>query len=142
VPRAYVYRASPEPPQSTRSGRSPRSTATTAHAPFRIFPVAATALILVAAERAKDFPQSRSTSSAPARVSRPRWSARWSARWRIYLLARVPRCRPTAFAEVGITHKDVDHLMIYDAFAHLPIYGLADLGFVSRGRGRRLHRRA
>ena len=49
---------------------------------------------------------------------------------------------PTAFAEVGITHKDVHHLMIYDAFAHLPIYGLADLGFVSRGRGRRLHRRA
>ena len=27
-----------------------------------------------------------------------------------------------AFAEAGITHKDVDHLMIYDAFAHLPIY--------------------
>ncbi|MEO9256362.1 MAG: thiolase, partial [Tepidiformaceae bacterium] len=27
----------------------------------------------------------------------------------------------------------VDHLMIYDAFAHLPIYGLEDLGFVGRG---------
>ena len=40
---------------------------------------------------------------------------------------------PTAFAEAGITHKDVDHLMIYDAFAHLPIYGLEDLGFVGRG---------
>ncbi|MHB1924882.1 MAG: thiolase C-terminal domain-containing protein, partial [Acidimicrobiales bacterium] len=26
-----------------------------------------------------------------------------------------------------------DHLMIYDAFAHLPIYGLEDLGFVGRG---------
>src|SRR5580692_9317945 len=38
-----------------------------------------------------------------------------------------------AFAEAGITHKDVDHLMIYDAFAHLPIYGLEDLGFVPRG---------
>ena len=23
---------------------------------------------------------------------------------------------PTVFAEAGITHKDVDHLMIYDAF--------------------------
>jgi len=33
----------------------------------------------------------------------------------------------------GITHSDVDHLMIYDAFAHLPIYGLEDLGFVPRG---------
>ena len=38
-----------------------------------------------------------------------------------------------AFAESGITHADVDHLMIYDAFAHLPIYGLEDLGFVGRG---------
>src|SRR5208282_5582864 len=40
-----------------------------------------------------------------------------------------------AFAEAGITHDDVDHLMIYDAFAHLPIYGLEDLGFVARGEG-------
>jgi acetyl-CoA acetyltransferase len=38
-----------------------------------------------------------------------------------------------AFAEAGIHHADVDHLMIYDAFAHLPIYGLEDLGFVGRG---------
>jgi acetyl-CoA acetyltransferase len=40
---------------------------------------------------------------------------------------------PKAFAEAGITHNDADHLMIYDAFAHLPIYGLEDLGFVPRG---------
>ena len=40
---------------------------------------------------------------------------------------------PTAFREAGITHDDVDHLMIYDAFAHLPLYGLEDLGFVGRG---------
>jgi acetyl-CoA acetyltransferase len=40
---------------------------------------------------------------------------------------------PTPFGEAGITHKDVDHLMIYDAFAHLPIYGLEDLRFVPRG---------
>ena len=38
-----------------------------------------------------------------------------------------------AFAEAGIAHKDVDHLMIYDAFAHLPIYGLEDLGFCEPG---------
>ena len=38
-----------------------------------------------------------------------------------------------AFQEAGISHGDVDHLMIYDAFAHLPIYGLEDLGFVGRG---------
>ena len=38
-----------------------------------------------------------------------------------------------AFESAGIKHSDVDHLMIYDAFAHLPIYGLEDLGFVGRG---------
>jgi acetyl-CoA acetyltransferase len=27
----------------------------------------------------------------------------------------------------------VDHLMLYDAFAHLPLYGLEDLGFCQPG---------
>jgi acetyl-CoA acetyltransferase len=39
----------------------------------------------------------------------------------------------SAFAEAGLGPKDIDHLMVYDAFAHLPIYGLEDLGFVGRG---------
>ncbi len=38
-----------------------------------------------------------------------------------------------AFEEAGITRDAVDHLMIYDAFAHLPLYGLEDLGFVGPG---------
>ena len=38
-----------------------------------------------------------------------------------------------AFAEAGITTADVGHLMIYDAFAHVPIYGLEALGFVKKG---------
>jgi acetyl-CoA acetyltransferase len=38
-----------------------------------------------------------------------------------------------AFVEAGLGTADIDHLMIYDAFAHLPIYGLEDLGFVGRG---------
>ncbi|MDA0339190.1 MAG: thiolase [Proteobacteria bacterium] len=38
-----------------------------------------------------------------------------------------------AFEEAGIKHEEVDHLMIYDAFAHLPFYGLEDLGFCERG---------
>lgn len=40
-----------------------------------------------------------------------------------------------AFAQAGLTVHDIDHLMVYDAFAHLPIYGLEDLGFVGRGEG-------
>jgi acetyl-CoA acetyltransferase len=38
-----------------------------------------------------------------------------------------------AFAEAGISPADVRHLMIYDAFAHVPIYGLEALGFVAKG---------
>ncbi len=38
-----------------------------------------------------------------------------------------------AFEQAGITHGNVDHLMIYDAFAHLPLYGLEDLGFCKPG---------
>jgi acetyl-CoA acetyltransferase len=43
------------------------------------------------------------------------------------------RSSRAAFAEAGITPADVDHLMIYDAFAHVPLYGLEDMGFVGRG---------
>jgi acetyl-CoA acetyltransferase len=38
-----------------------------------------------------------------------------------------------AFEQAGISHADVDHLMIYDAFAHLPLYGLEDVGFCKPG---------
>jgi acetyl-CoA acetyltransferase len=38
-----------------------------------------------------------------------------------------------AFREAGITTADVGHMMIYDAFAHVPIYGLEALGFVKKG---------
>ena len=38
-----------------------------------------------------------------------------------------------ALAQAGITTADVGHLMIYDAFAHLPIYGLEALGFTAKG---------
>ncbi|MDQ7905540.1 thiolase [Phytohabitans sp. ZYX-F-186] len=38
-----------------------------------------------------------------------------------------------AFAEARLRPRDVDHLMVYDAFAHLPIYALEDCGFVARG---------
>ncbi|MBW8822256.1 MAG: thiolase [Streptomyces sp.] len=38
-----------------------------------------------------------------------------------------------AMRTAGISHAEVDHLMIYDAFAHLPIYGLEDMGFVRPG---------
>ncbi|WP_172652964.1 thiolase C-terminal domain-containing protein [Rhodococcus opacus] len=38
-----------------------------------------------------------------------------------------------AFAQAGVTPADIDHLQVYDAFAHVPLYALEDLGFVGRG---------
>jgi len=88
------------------------------------------ALILTSAERAKDFPTKpvyilgTGESVETPMVSQMKDFTSSSA-------FRVSGAK--AFAEAGITHNDVDHLMIYDAFAHLPIYGLEDLGFVGRG---------
>jgi hypothetical protein len=83
-------------------------------------------LILVAAERARDFPQKPVyLLSTGEIVETPTVS-----KMQDFTSLRVARRRPTARAEAGITHKDVDHLMIYDAFAHLLIYSLEDLGFV------------
>ncbi|MEV6033253.1 thiolase [Nonomuraea sp. NPDC052116] len=43
------------------------------------------------------------------------------------------RSSAEAFATAGVSHSDIDHLMCYDAFAHVPLYMLEDLGFVGRG---------
>ena len=88
------------------------------------------ALILVAAERARDFPQKPVYLIGTGEsVETPMVSQ--MADFTSSRAFRVAGAK--AFAEAGITHNDVDHLMIYDAFAHLPIYGLEDLGFVPRG---------
>jgi acetyl-CoA acetyltransferase len=43
------------------------------------------------------------------------------------------RAGADAFRSAGVAHDDIDHLMAYDAFAHVPLYALEDLGFVGRG---------
>src|SRR5438874_2395761 len=88
------------------------------------------ALILVAANRARDFPQK------PVYLIGTGESVETPMVSQLEDFTSSRACRvagPEAFAEAGITHSDVDHLMIYDAFAHLPIYGLEDFGFVPRG---------
>ncbi|MGB5949287.1 MAG: thiolase [Parvibaculum sp.] len=90
------------------------------------------ALILTSAERAKDFPQK------PVYILGTGESCETPmiSQMEDFTTSRAFRVSGSkAFAEAGITHKDVDHLMIYDAFAHLPIYGLEDLGFCERGEG-------
>src|ERR1700757_4200808 len=88
------------------------------------------ALILVAAERARDFPQKAVYLLGTGEsVETPMISQ--MADFTSSRAFRVAGAK--AFEEAGIAHNDVDHLMIYDAFAHLPIYGLEDLGFCQKG---------
>ncbi len=47
--------------------------------------------------------------------------------------AAFRRSGEAAFASAGLRPADIDHLMGYDAFAHVPLYMLEDLGFVGRG---------
>ena len=88
------------------------------------------ALILTSAERAKDFPQNPVyVLGTGESVETPMVSLMED-----FTSSKAFRVSgKKAFAEAGISHADVDHLMIYDAFAHLPLYGLEDLGFCKPG---------
>jgi acetyl-CoA acetyltransferase len=88
------------------------------------------ALIMTSADRAKDFP------TKPVYILGTGDSAETPmvSQMEDFTSSRAFRVAgPIAFKEAGIKHSDVDHLMIYDAFAHLPIYGLEDLGFLPKG---------
>ncbi|MGN6679764.1 MAG: thiolase C-terminal domain-containing protein [Streptosporangiaceae bacterium] len=88
------------------------------------------ALIVTSADRAPDFPKpavhilGTGESSETPLISQ---MADFTESQAMRLAGR------DAFAEAGISTGDVGHLMIYDAFAHLPIYGLEALGFVAKG---------
>jgi acetyl-CoA acetyltransferase len=90
------------------------------------------ALILTSAERAADLPAagravyllgSGESGEAPIMSQMDDVSSFGAFR----------RASAEAFATAGVSHADVDHLMCYDAFAHLPLYMLEDLGFVGHG---------
>ncbi len=88
------------------------------------------ALILTSAERAGDFP------TKPVYILGTGESVETPMVSQMYDKTRSTAFRISgkkAFDEAGISHDDVDHLMVYDAFAHLPLYGLEDLGFCGRG---------
>jgi acetyl-CoA acetyltransferase len=88
------------------------------------------ALILTSAERAKDFP------TKPVYVLGTGESVETPlvSQMEDFTTSKAFRVSgKKAFDEAGIRHADVDHLMIYDAFAHLPLYGLEDLGFCKPG---------
>jgi acetyl-CoA acetyltransferase len=88
------------------------------------------ALVVTSADRAREFPKppvhvlgTGEASEAPM-ISQ---LADFTESQAFRLAGRA------AFAEAGITTADVRHLMIYDAFAHVPIYGLEALGFTAKG---------
>jgi acetyl-CoA acetyltransferase len=88
------------------------------------------ALILTSAERAKDFQQK------PVYILGTGESVETPMVSQMYDFTSSTAFRISgkkAFEEAGITPADVDHLMIYDAFSHLPLYGLEDLGFCKPG---------
>jgi acetyl-CoA acetyltransferase len=88
------------------------------------------ALVLTAAERAGDFPTRPVYVLGTGEAS----DAPLVSQLEDFTSSRAFRLSSaSAFAEAGIGPAEVDHLMVYDAFAHLPIYGLEDLGFVGRG---------
>ena len=88
------------------------------------------ALILTSAERAKDFPQKPVYILGTGEsVETPMIS-----QMEDFTSSRAFKVSAKkAFVEAGIKHADVDHVMIYDAFAHLPFYGLEDMGFCAPG---------
>ncbi len=88
------------------------------------------ALIMVASDRAKDFPKK------PVYVMGVGESVEMTM---ISQMADFTSSRAfvtsgrEAFKMAEIKHSDVGHVMIYDAFAHLPIFGMEDLGFLKKG---------
>ena len=88
------------------------------------------ALVVVSAERAKDFPKK------PVYVMGTGESTEHSM---ISMMHDFTESRAfkvsgaQAFAEAKVARQDIDHAMFYDAFAHTPMFALEALGFVGKG---------
>ncbi len=88
------------------------------------------AIVVTSAERARDLPRPPCTCSAAARQPVPRWRARCPTSRRRTRSGAPARPRsPTPASRPS----DIQHAMLYDATAHLPLMALEDLGLVPRG---------
>jgi len=90
------------------------------------------ALIVTAADRAADFPKPPVHVLGTGEASETPMISQMVDFTESQMFRQAGR---RAFTEAGISTADVNHLMIYDAFAHVPIYGLEALGFVGKGEG-------
>ncbi len=88
------------------------------------------ALVVVSAERAKDFPKK------PVYVLGTGESSEHSMISQMHDFTESRAFKVSgqlAFNEAKIERKDIDHAMFYDAFAHTPMFALEALGFVGKG---------
>jgi acetyl-CoA acetyltransferase len=88
------------------------------------------ALVLTSAERARDLPR------PPVWVLGTGEATGVPLASQLEDLTRSQAFRSAgaqAFREAGLQRSDIDHLMLYDAVALLPLMMLEDLGFVGRG---------
>ncbi|MCW0194762.1 thiolase C-terminal domain-containing protein [Rhodococcus erythropolis] len=90
------------------------------------------ALVLTSAERARDLP-SASRAVYLLGSGEAAESAIVSQMDDLGSFGAFRQASQDAFSSADISHADVDHVMFYDAFAHLPLYMLEDTGFVGRG---------
>jgi acetyl-CoA acetyltransferase len=88
------------------------------------------ALVVVSAERAKDFPKK------PVYLLGSGESTEHSMISQMHDFTESRAFKVSgelAFREAGIERKDINHAMFYDAFAHTPMFALEALGFVGKG---------
>ena len=90
------------------------------------------ALVVTSAERAKDLP-SADRAVYLLGSGEATGSAIISQMDSLTSFAGFRTASTEAFETAGVSHSDIDHVMFYDAFAHLPLYMLEDTGFVGKG---------
>lgn len=90
------------------------------------------ALVITTEERAKDMPQTKPLVTI-AGTGESHESMIVSQMADFSSSKGFRESSKSAMHEADVRHEDIDHLMVYDAFAHLPLYGLEDIGFVGRG---------
>lgn len=89
------------------------------------------ALVLVRAERARDFPK---PPVYVLGVAAAHWHRQISCMPDLTVTAAA-ESGPRAMAMAGITHRDVDVVELYDAFTINTLLFLEDLGFCAKGEG-------
>jgi acetyl-CoA acetyltransferase len=88
------------------------------------------ALVLTSAERARDLPRPPVYVLGTGEATETPMASQMQDPTSSRAFRSAGR---DAFAEAGLRPSDIDHLMLYDAVANLPLYALEDLGFVERG---------